>query len=93
MNIYNFYINSKDLINWHEDNPNNYGEIQRKKDNRFHHKTKPSVEYACGDKVWYFHGKLHREDGPAIERVSGPKYWFLNGIRYSKADWNKKLEK
>ena len=33
----------------------------------------------CGDKVWYFNGRLHRENGPAMEYITGDKVWWWNG--------------
>ena len=39
----------------------------------------PAVEYANGDKHWYFNGKWHRVDGPAIEYANGNKEWWMDG--------------
>ena len=38
----------------------------------------PAIEYANGDKEWWFMGKRHRENGPAV--IYGNKhYYFKNG--------------
>ena len=37
------------------------------------------IEYANGNKEWYYEGKLHRVDGPAIECANGDKAWYYEG--------------
>ena len=41
----------------------------------------PAVEWADGDKEWYYQGKLHRPlgEGPAVEYANGDKYWYYKG--------------
>ena len=52
----------------------------------------PAIEYHCGSKRYYCHGKKHRTDGPAIEYIL-PKvddcypskqtnHWYVNGIHH-----------
>ena len=42
------------------------------------------IEWANGDKFWYFNCKLHRVDGPAVEWVDGDKFYYINGKEVSK---------
>ena len=58
-----------------------------------HREDGPAIEFASGDKCWYFNGKWHREDGPAIEYTDGDKHWYLNGQKYSEEEFNKKVAK
>ena len=37
-----------------------------------------AVEYANGDKEWWWHGVRHREDGPAVI-YGNRQFWFFNG--------------
>ena len=42
-----------------------------------HRTDGPAIEYANGDKYWYFNGERHRTGGPAVERADGRKeYWY-----------------
>jgi hypothetical protein len=47
-----------------------------------HREGGPAIEYANGDKEWWYNGHLHREDGPAIEQSNGTSYWFVHGKRH-----------
>lgn len=54
------------------------------KNNLFHRKNGPAIEYNDGSTRWYIHGLLHREDGPAViytsvKYASKKIYWFING--------------
>jgi hypothetical protein len=42
----------------------------------------PAIEWADGEKWWYFNGKLHREDGPAIEHEDGSTSWWVDDKRH-----------
>ena len=43
------------------------------------HRSKfPAIEYANGDKEWWYNGKRHRLDGPAVI-YGDKKFWFENG--------------
>jgi len=46
-----------------------------------------------GTIIWFNKKReFHREDGPAVEYISGTKKWWLNGgIRYTKAEFDKKM--
>ena len=57
-----------------------------------HREDGPAVERANGSKFWWLKGKRHREDGPAVEWWDGDNFWFLNGIKYSEAQFNKKMK-
>ena len=48
----------------------------------FHRLDGPAIEYANGDKSWYFEGKLHRLNGPAIEYANGDKSWYFEEKRH-----------
>ena len=37
--------------------------------------------------------KRHREDGPAIEYPNGTKEWYLGGVKYTEAEWRKRVQK
>ena len=93
MNIYKFYNKPKELINWHPDDTENIGQVEYKKDEKYHREDGPAIDAANGVKFWYNNGKLHRKDGPAVEYLDGTKSWWINGIRYKKDNWSKKLEK
>ena len=45
---------------------------------QYHRINNPAIEYANGDKFWYYEGQLHRPlgEGPAIEFANGTKYWY-----------------
>ena len=58
---------------------------------RLHREDGPAIEFFNGDKYWYLNGKLHRTDGPAVEHTNGSKSWFLNGVRYTKSEFNAKM--
>jgi hypothetical protein len=53
----------------------------------FHREDGPAIEYANGDKIWYYHGQWHREDGPAAEYANGTKYWFIQGKGYTEEEY------
>ena len=38
----------------------------------------PAIEYANGDKEWWFYGKRHRDNGPAVI-IGDKQYWFKYG--------------
>ena len=43
----------------------------------------PAIEYANGNKEWWYLGSLHREEGlPAIEYSNGDKEWWWRGKRH-----------
>ena len=42
----------------------------------------PAIEWADGEKWWYFDGKLHRVDGPAVEREDGSASWWVDDKRH-----------
>jgi hypothetical protein len=48
---------------------------------KLHRHIGPAVEYADGDREWYFNGLRHRESGPAVI-YKGIKEWWRNGVRY-----------
>lgn len=64
-----------------------------------HRENGPAVEYADGDKAWWFNGKKHRVGGPAI--ITGPgsgcsaglhlslENFFIEGIYYYIFDYVK----
>ena len=58
-----------------------------------HREDGPAMEYANGDKYWYKEGKYHRIDGPAVELANGDKYWYLDNIKYTEAEFKKKMAK
>ena len=47
--------------------------------NQLHRLDGPAVEYAYGDKEWWYDGKLHRLDGPAVDWADEYKAWYQNG--------------
>ena len=48
-----------------------------------HRKKGPAIEYANGDKYWYFKGEIHRDNNlPAVEWADGAKEYWLNGEEY-----------
>ena len=47
----------------------------------FHRLDGPAIEYANGDKSWYFEEKRHRIDGPAVEHADGCIEFWENGIQ------------
>ena len=60
-----------------------YGtEIWELKDGRRHRTDGPAVDWAHGEKQWYYYGRLHRADGPAIENEDGRREWWQNGYRH-----------
>jgi hypothetical protein len=58
----------------------------------WHREDGPALEYADGDKYWWFHGKYHREDGPAIEWADGEKWWYLESERIEEEYFEKALK-
>ncbi len=42
------------------------------------------------NKTWH---TIHREDGPAVEYENADVEWYLFGVRYSKQNYFKELEK
>jgi hypothetical protein len=46
-----------------------------------------------GTKRSFFNNGLHRTDGPAIEWSNGTKSWYLNGVRLTKSQWRKRVQK
>ena len=40
---------------------------------------------------WYQNGKKHRLDGPAIEIINRKKEWWIEGKKYTKEEFNKKI--
>ena len=58
-----------------------------------HRTDGPAVEYDTGGKYWYLDGKRHRVDGPAVECYTGTKEWYLGGVKYTEADWRKRVQK
>ena len=60
--------------------------------NKYHRLDGPAFEYANGDKRWYQNGKLHRLDGPAVEYSDGNKRWFIEGVKYTQAEFKKKVK-
>ena len=62
-------------------------------DDILHRTDGPAVEYDTGSKYWYLDGKRHRVDGPAVECYTGTKEWYLGGVKYTEADWHKRVQK
>ena len=56
-----------------------------------HREDGPAIEYDDGSKHWYLNGQCHREDGPAVEYADGGKVWYLNGVKYTEAEFKKKM--
>jgi len=47
---------------------------------KYHSKNDlPAIEYANGEKYWFWYGELHRENGPAWISSNGNKKWYANG--------------
>jgi hypothetical protein len=68
------------------------GEKHWYKEDLHHREDGPAIEYTDGTKKWYKEGEYHRLDGPAIEWIDGTKYWYIEGVKYSEAEWKKKVE-
>lgn len=47
-----------------------------------------AIEWASGNKQWFYNGRLSRLDGPAIECHDGRKEWFINNVEYSEKEFN-----
>ncbi len=54
---------------------------------QFHREDGPAIEYANGDKFWYFNGMRHRVDGPAEEYRGVHKYYSIMNELYSYEEW------
>jgi hypothetical protein len=65
-------------------------QVDRSRDDVYRSKTilcRRSVEYANGNKEWYWHGQLHRRnDLPAVEYATGDKCWYLDGKLHREND-------
>jgi hypothetical protein len=54
--------------------------VEYRLNGKLHREDGPAIEWASGNKSWWFNGKCHRTDGPARELVNGDKEWYLNGL-------------
>ena len=93
MNIINDYINdhstNEQTMNEKPTNESTmtideYGnEIWRNREGLFHRPLGegPAIEFAIGEKRWYYNGIIHRptNEGPAIVNANGDKYWYYEG--------------
>ncbi len=62
---------------------------------KIHRVGGPAIEDEDGFHSWYINGRRHREDGPAFVNVTEGEWdwpeWWLNGRKYTKEDFNKKM--
>ena len=54
------------------------------KDGELHRLDGPAIEYANGNKRWYWHGKWHCETGPALDDADYQAYYYHNKRYYPK---------
>ena len=54
------------------------------KDSAYHRKDMPALEYADGDKEWWFNGRRHRNilQGPAV-LLKDETYYFMHGQQFN----------
>ena len=57
----------------------------------FHREDGPAIEWANGDKEYWFNGYAHRMDGPAIDYVDGTKCWYIHGEKLTEEEFNKRV--
>lgn len=62
------------------------------KNNKWHRKYGPALEYSEGSKYWWINHNYHRLDGPAIEYVDGRKWWCINNISFTEEEFNKVIQ-
>ncbi len=53
-----------------------------------HREDGPAIEFANGNKFWYYDSILHRLDGPAVVRIKPARHeWYIYGVQFSEEDF------
>lgn len=61
----------------------------KNKNDQYHRKNGPAVEYSNGEQDWYRYGQFHREGGPAITFLnSSNDEYYINGNLVTKEDFD-----